>query len=84
MATNAGSHAAPPRSSPSRLGMVWIPGGKVRMGSDHIYSGERPVREMRVDGFWIAGHLVANQQFARFVAATGYVTVAEQPPHAAL
>jgi formylglycine-generating enzyme required for sulfatase activity len=64
--------------------MVWIPGGTFHMGSNHFYPEERPVREMRVDGFWIDRHPVTNQQFARFVKATGYVTVAERPPDPAL
>ena len=84
MATNAGSHAAPPQSTPPRPGMVWIPGGTFRMGSDRFYPEERPVREVRVDGFWIDRHPVTNEQFSRFVAATGYVTVAERPPDPAL
>jgi formylglycine-generating enzyme len=84
MATNARSPAASPQSTTPRLGMVWIPGGTFRMGSNDFYPEERPVREVRVNGFWIDCHPVANEQFARFVAATGYVTVAEQPPNAAL
>jgi sulfatase modifying factor 1 len=32
-----------------------------------------------VDGFWIDRRQVTNRQFAAFVAATGYVTVAERP-----
>ena len=63
MATNAGSHAAPPQSTPPRPGMVWIPGGTFRMGSDRFYPEERPVREVRVDGFWIDRHPVTNEQF---------------------
>lgn len=84
MATNAGSHAAPPESDSARPGMVWIPGNTFRMGSERFYPEERPVREVCVDGFWIDCHPVTNAQFARFVAATGYVTVAEQRPHPAL
>jgi sulfatase modifying factor 1 len=80
MATNAGRHAAPPGSAPPRPGMVWIPGGTFRMGSDDFYPEERPVRMVRVDGFWLDRHPVTNQQFSRFVAATGFVTVAERPP----
>jgi formylglycine-generating enzyme required for sulfatase activity len=64
--------------------MVWISGGTFRMGSERFYSEERPVREARVDGFWIDRHPVTNEQFSRFVAATGYVTVAERPPDPAL
>jgi sulfatase modifying factor 1 len=64
--------------------MVWIPGGAFRMGSHDFYSEERPVREAHVAGFWIDRHPVTNQQFSRFVAATRYVTVAEQRPDPAL
>jgi formylglycine-generating enzyme required for sulfatase activity len=35
-----------------------------------------------VDGFWMDRTEVTNEQFARFVKATGYVTVAEQTPRA--
>src|SRR5829696_108237 len=84
MATNTGSLVAPPQSTPPRSGMVCIPGGTFRMGSDRFYPEERPVREVRVDGFWIDRHPVTNKQFSRFVAATGHVTVAERPPDPAL
>ena len=59
-------------------GMVWVPGGSYRMG-DTVYPEERPMREVTVPGFWIDRHEVTNRQFAEFVAATGYVTVAERP-----
>jgi formylglycine-generating enzyme required for sulfatase activity len=35
-----------------------------------------------VDGFWMDQTEVTNEQFARFVKATGYVTVAERTPRA--
>jgi sulfatase modifying factor 1 len=57
-------------------GMVWIAGGSFTMGSDTHYAEERPAHRVAVDGFWIDRHPVTN---ARFVAATGYVTVAERP-----
>lgn len=60
--------------------MVWIPGGSFAMGTDKAYRDEGPVRQVRVDGFWIDPHEVTNAQFARFVAETGYRTVAERPP----
>jgi formylglycine-generating enzyme len=82
--TNAGSAAASPGIASPRPGMVWIPGGAFRMGSEDFYPEERPMWEVRVDGFWIDRHPVTNRQFARFVAATGYVTVAEQPLDPAL
>jgi sulfatase modifying factor 1 len=58
--------------------MLWIPGGTFLMGSDDFYPEEGPVHEVAVDGFWMDRHIVTNQQFARFVDSTGYVTVAER------
>lgn len=59
-------------------GMVWVPGGTFRMGDDRFYPEEAPIHCVIVDGFWMDTHAVTNAQFRRFVAATGYVTVAEQ------
>src|SRR5437867_481507 len=71
-----------PRISP-HPGMAWIPGGIFRMGSEDFYPEERPVHEVSVDGFWMDYHEVTNEQFARFVEATGYTTLAERPPNPA-
>ena len=60
--------------------LVWIPGGTFRMGSEKFYPEERPVREVTVDGFWMDRYAVTNDHFSRFVAQTGYVTVAERAP----
>lgn len=60
-------------------GMIRIAGGRFVMGSDAHYPEERPAHAVTVDGFWIDAKTVTNAQFARFVAATGYVTVAERP-----
>jgi sulfatase modifying factor 1 len=59
--------------------MVRIDGGTFLMGSEDFYPDERPVHERAVDDFWIDAHEVTNDDFARFVADTGYVTVAERP-----
>ena len=59
--------------------MRWIPGGRFRMGSDRFYPEEGPAHTVAVAGFWIDAHPVTNAAFADFVAATGYVTLAEQP-----
>lgn len=48
------------------------------MGSEHFYPEERPAVEVRVDGFWMDPAPATNRDFARFVEATGYVTVAER------
>lgn len=50
------------------------------MGSDAHYPEERPARTVSVDGFWISRAPVTNRQFAAFVAATGYATLAERAP----
>jgi formylglycine-generating enzyme len=61
--------------------MVWIPGGRFWMGADDATMQDAgPVHEVFVDGFWIDRTEVTNRQFAEFVAATRYVTVAERRP----
>ena len=57
---------------PGRPPFSWDP--------DKHYPEERPVRRVTVDGFWMDRHPVTNEQFRRFVDATGHVTVAEIPP----
>ena len=82
------SHAEAPSAAPS--GMVWIPGGEFSMGARDPLDGNdvvgmqattdsRPIHRVQVDGFWMDASEVTNAQFAQFVAATGYVTVAERP-----
>ncbi|HEX6749547.1 MAG TPA: formylglycine-generating enzyme family protein [Longimicrobium sp.] len=69
-----------PPGPPPEPGMVWIPGGSFRMGSNDFYPEEAPVHRVVVRGFWIDRHPVTNARFNRFVAATGYLTVAERTP----
>ena len=80
-------------SEPAPAGMVWIPGGEFSMGAQdptdmHDAVGmqatedSRPVHRVYVDGFWMDATEVTNAQFAGFVKATGYVTVAERKPRA--
>jgi sulfatase modifying factor 1 len=59
--------------------MVLIPGGSFLMGSDRHYPEEHPAHRVTVDTFRIDSRTVTNAEFAQFVAATGYLTVAEQP-----
>src|ERR1700743_289028 len=65
-----------------RAGMVWIPGGRFKMGadSDQALEDEYPKHTVTVSGFWIDRTEVTNAQFAVFVKATGYVTTAERKP----
>lgn len=62
-------------------GMVLIPGGSFLMGTNEMeaYAVERPAVKREVDSFWMDETEVTNAQFADFVKATGYVTVAERP-----
>lgn len=71
----------PPKDVPTPEGMVWIPGGTFWMGADDgSMKDAGPVHEVNVDGFWMDRTEVTNHQFTAFVAATGYVTVAERRP----
>jgi len=59
--------------------MAHIPGGAFLMGADSAYPEERPQHRVTVDPFWMDRTTVTNAQYGRFVAATGYVTLAEKP-----
>src|SRR5262249_53195320 len=69
--------AEPPGPPPE--GMVWISGGTFWMGSD-FFEDARPTHKVFVSGFWMDKTEVTNEQFAKFVEATGYVTVVETWP----
>ncbi len=73
--------------------MIHIPGGLVSIGSPerHLdvlpelqhfdrawFEDEAPQHDRTIHTFWIDAHPVTNAQFAEFVAATNYVTAAEQ------
>ncbi len=64
-------------ANPAHPGMVWVPGGSFEFG-DTTYPEEQPVRPVTLNGFWMDRTEVTNDEFARFVKATGYVTVAER------
>ncbi len=63
------------------MGMVWIPAGEFLMGSTDPLArpDEAPVHRVHLDAFWIDVTEVTNAQFAAFVNATGYKTIAERP-----
>lgn len=68
----------PAPSGPPHAGMVWVPGGIFTMGSDTSLPEEGPSRTVAMQGFWMDQTEVTNGQFAEFVAATGYRTLAER------
>jgi sulfatase modifying factor 1 len=82
----------PPGPAPE--GMAWIPGGEFSMGAVdplgqdanavgmQATEDSRPIHRVYVDGFWMDKTEVTNRQFAAFVKATNYVTVAERAPTA--
>ncbi len=79
-----------PGSAPD--GMAWIPGGVFSMGAQdapdmndvamHATTDSRPIHRVYVEGFWMDTTDVTNEEFANFVKATSYVTIAERKPRA--
>jgi sulfatase modifying factor 1 len=76
----AGARIDRSQTSPP-TGMLWIAGGEFEMGSNAHYPEEAPAHRVRVAGFWMDKCAVTNADFGRFVAATGYVTLAERAPN---
>lgn len=60
--------------------MVTLPGGTFWMGSSEHYPEEGPARQVQVSPFAIDIAPVTNADFAEFVSATGYITLAERSP----
>lgn len=58
--------------------MVFIKGGKFKMGTDNGMPFEAPVHEVTVNSFWIDIHEVTVTEFEKFVKATGYITEGEK------
>lgn len=71
------SCALPDDAAGPHPGMVWVPSGSLTLG-DTVYPEEGPLHKTEVPGFWMDRTEVSNAQFAAFVKATGYVTVAER------
>ena len=88
VAATISNPGAPPKPAPP--GMVWISGGEFSMGA--VTSGHgssemampsndaEPIHRVRVDGFWMDKTTVTNEEFEKFVKATGYDTIAERAP----
>ena len=62
--------------------MIWVAGGSFQMGASkndmEALPREKPRHLVEVSGFFMDAHEVTNAQFAEFVEASGYVTVAER------
>ncbi len=78
MAAKAAAHS--PNDHSWTNDMVWIGGGSFLMGSEEGQPDEKPVHEVTVSGFWMDRYEVTNEQFEKFIKATGYVTIAERKP----
>lgn len=63
-----------------RTGMRLIRGREFSMGCDAGYPDEAPAHPVRVGDFWIDETPVTNSQFAEFITATDYETLAETAP----
>lgn len=66
-------------TTPKLSELVTIPAGSSWLGSEEFYPEESPRYLVEVAEFALERHPVTNAQFAQFVAATGWVTTAEQP-----
>lgn len=75
-----GKNAVTEQQSEAPDGMTYIPGGSFDMGGNSEQAGpdEFPVHEVMVSPFYMDVTEVTNAEFEAFVAATGYVTVAEK------
>src|SRR5437879_5841086 len=74
-------------SRPGRplAGMIWIPGGEFSMGANDppemdevgmkAANDARPIHRVYVDGFFMDKTDVTNEEFAKFVKATSYLTI---------
>lgn len=73
-----------------QAGMKYINGGEFSMGGinpvgmdgggHEVMNDARPVHRVIINAFYMDTAPVTNKQFAEFVKATGYVTIAEQKP----
>jgi sulfatase modifying factor 1 len=79
-----------PTVLPAAVGMVFIPGGEFSMGipdptrvtggGKEAMKDARPIHRVKLKAFLMDEHEVTNAEFAAFVKATGYVTLAEKTP----
>ena len=52
--------------------LVYVPGGKYTLGADDVDDDSKPVHTVELSPFWIGKNPVTNEQFGRFLEATGH------------
>jgi sulfatase modifying factor 1 len=77
-ATSGVAMCGPSSSAAPYPGMAFVPAGEFTMGTDAAFPEEGPASTRSVAEFWMDRTEVTNAQFAEFVAATGYRTLAER------
>ncbi|WP_069658824.1 formylglycine-generating enzyme family protein [Arcticibacter eurypsychrophilus] len=76
------SEVIAPTQKQDHKNMVFVQGGDFMMGGDNKQASpdEYPKHKVTVNGYWIDVSEVTNDQFKKFVDATGYITTAEKKP----
>eukprot|EP00727_Mastigamoeba_balamuthi_P009664 m51a1_g532 putative myosin IK (1161) ;mRNA; f:373782-379358 len=84
-AAKEGKHSLKPKAREHAANLVALSGGAFVLGTNDTSAalfdetdGETPARHARVGPFRISRFAVTNEEFAEFVAETGYVTEAEK------
>ena len=57
-------------------------GSNRKVSAQPVRLDARPIHRVYVDGFFMDQTAVTNAEFAKFVSANGYITVAERKPSA--
>ncbi len=67
------------RAADAPAGMVLVPAGAFRMGADDGNPDEKPAHEVRLPAFYLDRTEVTNEEYSRFVAATGHAAPPDWP-----
>lgn len=70
-ASNAAATSANAPTPP--VGMVYVPGGEFKVGNEEGADNEKPAHSVILAPFFIDQTEVTNEQYAKFLEATGYV-----------
>lgn len=64
--------SASPTTPTPPVGMVYIPGGEIKMGSEAGEVDEKPIHTATVGPFFLDSTEVTNEQYQKFIDSTGY------------